>query len=450
MNVLREETGPLTAVLKVQVKKADYIFKVQHKLEDHRLKANIPGFRKGMVPLSVIQKQFGKGVLVDELNTTATKALYDFIASHKLDLLGNPIPLATAPMQGNMDQPEDFEFSYEIGLVPTVEVDLKKQNPFTYNKVKIDAVLIGKQTDDLRRRYGKMRTVDAVGENDLMFVQFLELAEDNTIKEGGVMNSSTISMDSITNDTLKASLLNAKKGDTFIVDPADVSRGENDTASMLGVKEDNLDALESMYQITINEIRTMDLAEMNQEFFDKIFGEGVLTSEKELNDRIATDLEGMFENDSDRILTRDVYNSLLENTKVELPNGFLKRWLKVSSADPITDEQIEKEYDSYIKGLKWQLIQGQLFKTHDVKFDPNEVLEFTKGLLMNQYAQYGMPNPGEEELTKAARGILSKREEANGIYDRLAEVKLTDLFKNNLKLNEKSFDYDEFVAIANN
>jgi trigger factor len=449
MNVTREDIDALTAVLKVQVKKEDYTFKVKHQLEDYRKKSNLPGFRKGMVPLSVIEKQFGKGLLVEELNKTANRALYDFIGANKLDILGNPIPMENMPMVGSIDNPEDFEFAYEIGLVPSIEVDLKKQSSFMYTRVDIDNDLVGKQIDDLRRRYGKMRTVDVTGENDLVFVQFVELNDDKSIKENGVMNSSTISMDSITDETTRKTLLGSKKGDKMEVDPSLVSRGESDTASMLGLTEDDLSALDSPYQITVNEIRTMDLADLNQEFFDKIFGEGEVKSEEELNDRISKDLVGMFENDSDRLLTRDVYQSLLENTRVELPDGFLKRWLKVSSEDKLSDAQIDTEYDQYVKGLKWQLIQGQLFKTNNVLFDPKEALEFTKGLLINQYAQYGMPHPGEEELTKAAQGILSKKEEANGIYDRLAEVKLTDLFKNNLELKETKLKYDDFVALAN-
>jgi trigger factor len=192
----------------------------------------------------------------------------------------------------------------------------------------------------------------------------------------------------------------------------------------------------------------MEMAELNQEFFDRLFGEGALTSEKELRERIAKDLEGMFANDSDRLLTRAVFEDLLETTKVSLPDSFLKRWIKLSNEKPITDEQIEKDYDNYARGLKWQLIQSTIFKNNNIKLDNTEVIEFTKGLLVNNYAQYGIPAPEDKELTATAYQVLQNKEEANRIYDMLAEQKLTQYFKSTVKLKDKEVSYDEFIELA--
>jgi trigger factor len=192
----------------------------------------------------------------------------------------------------------------------------------------------------------------------------------------------------------------------------------------------------------------MELAELNQELFDKLFGADAVKSETELRERIAADLNNMFQNDSDRLLTRSIYNDLLEKTKLELPNTFLKRWIKLSNQKEISEDQIETEYDGYAQGLKWQLIQGSIFKQNEIKLDNMEVIEYTKGLLVSNYAQYGIPAPEDKELTTSAMQILQNREEANRVYDMLAEQKLTQYFKSTVKLNEKEVSYDEFVELA--
>ena len=190
------------------------------------------------------------------------------------------------------------------------------------------------------------------------------------------------------------------------------------------------------------------MAELNTDLYDKLFGPGTVKDEKELRDRVKTDLEGMFVNDSDRMLTRAVYDSLLEKTDVTLPDSFLKRWIKLSNEKEITDEQIEAEYEGYAKGLKWQLIQGQIFKANEIKLENEEVINFTKGLLVSNYAQYGMPAPEDAELTKSAMEVLQNQEEANRVYDMLAEQKLTKYFKETVKLSEKEVSYDEFTEMA--
>jgi len=290
--------------------------------------------------------------------------------------------------------------------------------------------------------------VENVGDGDMILAQFVELKEDGSVKEGGIMHSSTISMEFVEDKKVKKELMGKTKSDQIEVNPESVSKGGKDTAAMLGIKEDELASISDKFRMTINEIKRMELADLNQELFDKLFGPGNVNSEDELRERISNDLRKMFENDSDRILTRDIYNDLVEKTKVDLPNTFLKRWIKMSNEKPITDDQIDTEYDGYAKGLKWQLIQGNIFKTNEIKLDNQEVIDFTKGLLVSNYAQYGIPAPEDKELTASAVQVLGNKEEAGRIYDMLAEQKLTNYFKSTVKLNEKEVSYDEFVEIA--
>jgi trigger factor len=448
MNVIREDINAGTAVLKITVSQADYQTKVNSSLEKQRKNAKIPGFRSGKVPMGMIQKQYGKAVLADELNKVVNDALYKFISDEKLEILGNPIPKENFEVKGDFSNPSEFEFAYEIGLTPKIELKLSNKDKFDFVKVKVDETLIDKQVDDLRRRYGKLVASETVGEKDLIMAQFVELNEDETIKESGILHSSTISVEFIEDAKTKAAILGKKTGDKLVVNPAQVSRGGKDTASMLGIKEEELSSISDKFQITLNEIRQMELADLTQELFDKLFGEGEVKSEKDLRSRVSVDLEKMFENDSDRILTKTIYDSLLANTKVDLPNDFLKRWIRTSNEKPISKEEIEDQYENYEKGMKWQLIQGHIFKENNLKLEQQEVMEFTKGLLINQYAQYGIPAPEEKELLESAIKVLTNKEESARVYDMIAEVKLTDFFKSTVKLNEKMVSYDEFVEIA--
>ncbi|GAA0876652.1 trigger factor [Wandonia haliotis] len=448
MNVIRENVDALNAVLKVQIAPEDYLGKVEKALEDYRKRANIPGFRKGKVPMGLVKKQYGKGVLAEELNKTVNEALYNYLNAEKVEILGNPIPKYDAEVKGDWDNPSDFEFQYEIGLTPEFEIKLSGRNKFDYVKVKTDDKLVDQQIDDLRRRYGKLIAGEEVTGTELVLGQFVELDENGEIKEGGVMNSSTVSIEFVEDKATLKELKGKKVGDKLVVDPAKLAKGEADLAAMLGVTKEDLPNLNDKFQFTINEIRKMEMAELNQELFDKLFGEGEVKSEAEMRERISNDMNGMFDGDSDRLFTRKVYDHLIEKTEMALPDEFLKRWIKMSNQKEITDEQIEAEYDEYAKGLRWQLIQGKLFKDNEVKINPDEALEFTKSLLVSQYAQYGIPAPEDNELTESARKVLANQEEANRVYDMLAERKLTELFKGIVKLNEKEVSYDEFVKLA--
>ncbi len=449
MNVTRQEVNAETALLTVQVSPADYQSKVAASLDKYRKQAKIPGFRPGKVPMGLIQKQYGKGVLAEEMNKLVSDALYAYVQENKLEILGNPIPKEGSEVKGDFDNPGDFEFVYEIGYSPAIDLKLTNKSKYDYVQVKIDDKLIDQQIDDLRRRYGKMTSADEVNDTDMILAQFVELNEDGSIKEGGIMHSSTTSMEFIEDKKVKKSLVGKKVGDKVTVSASAITRGDSDKAAMLGIKPEELANHTDSYQMTINDIKRMELAELNQDLFDKLFGEGAVSSEKELRERIAADLKNMFANDSDRLLTREVYRDLVENTPVNLPNDFLKRWIQLSNEKPITIEQIEADYDSYAKDLKWQLIQGHIFKANDIKLDNTEVIEFTKGLIANQFAQYGIPAPEDAELTKQAAGALQNREEANRIYDMMAETKLTQYFKDTVKLNSKEVSYDEFIELAN-
>jgi len=448
MNIIREDVDALNAVIKVEVSPADYEDKVKDTLDKYRKTAKIPGFRPGHVPFGLVQKQYGKSVLSEELHRVVNESLQSFISENNIEILGNPIPKKDDGFAGDFDKPDNFQFSYEIGLVPDFKVPLTSKNKYDYVKVKIDKKLIDKQIDDLRRRYGKLVSGEVVGENDMILSQFVELNKDESIKDAGILHTSTVSMEFVGDKKVKKDLIGKKVGDSLIVAPTSVSKGGPDTAAMLGIKEDELENVSDTFKMTITEIKVMELAEINTELFDKLFGPGTIKDEKELVERVKSDLEGMFSNDSDKLLTRAVYEDLLAKTKVELPDAFLKRWIKVSNEKEISEEQIEAEYEGYSKGLKWQLIQGKIFKANDIKLENEEVINYTKGLLSSNYAQYGMAPPEDKELTASAMQVLQNKEEANRVYDMLAEQKLMHYFKDTVRLKQKEVSYEAFTEMA--
>ena len=447
MNITRQEVDAQNAVVIVNIAPADYQGKVNASLEKYRKTAKIPGFRPGNIPMAIIQKQVGKTVLAEELNKLTNDALYRYISEEKLEILGNPIPKAEDGMTGNFDQPENFEFSFEIGYSPSFELPINAKSKFDYATVKIDKDLINKQVEDLRRRYGKLVSSDTVGDRDMVMGKFEEKDADGSVKAEGISHSSTISMEFLENkDGIKA-LKGKKVNEVLDLDPRNVSKDDKDCASLLGITEEQVAGLSANFQFTIADVKRMEMADLNEELYAKLFADEVKT-EEELHSRISVDLERMFSEDTDRIFTRNVYNHLVNETKMTFPETFLKRWIRVSSEKPVTEEDIEVEFDAYLKSLKWQLIQTRIFKDNNIQLTNQEVMDFTKSLLIGNYAQYGLPAPDDQELTETAVRLLQNKEQVNGIYDRLAEQKLTEFFKTAVNLVKKEVKYDEFIKLA--
>ncbi len=445
MKITRQEIDAQNGVLKVEIDAADYQGKVKAALDKYRKTAKIPGFRPGHVPAGLIQKQFGKSVLAEELNKITNDALYRFIIDEKLDILGNPLPIENG-VEGDFDQPANFTFSYEIGYSPVFELPITAKTKVDYATVKIDKDLITKQVEDLRRRYGKLISSEAISAKDMVMGKFEEL-DGTEVKADGISHSTTISMEFLENKAAIKLLTGKKINESFELDPKNVSKGPEDAAAMLGISPEAYAELNSKFQFTVNDIKRMELAELNEEFFQKLFADEVKT-EADMNKRIEADLARMFEEDSDRLFTRKVYDMLLEKTSMTFPEAFLKRWIKTSAEKPISEEEIEKEFAAYLLSLKWQLIQTKIFKDNNIQLTNEEVIDFTKKLVIGNYAQYGMPAPEEAELLETAQRLLQNKEQANGIYDRLAERKLTDYFKSAVSMTKKEMKYDDFVAQA--
>ena len=448
MNISKEKIDSLNAVIKVQLNQADYQEKVDKILKDHRKKANIPGFRKGHVPMGLIKKQIGVSVMVDEINKILSESLQKYIADEKLDLLGNPLPKLDEQEKVDWENQTDFEFNYEVGLAPEFEVDLGAKYKLEYYKIKVSAKDVQRYIDDVAKRYGKMTNPAVATEDDMLFGKFEELDGTGNIKEGGINHSSVIIIKAVTDKKLQKNLVGAKASDTFDLDPKTISEHESDQAAAIGVDVTALKNIISKFRFTVEKINKIIPAELNQELFDKVYGPNTVKDEAEFRAKVSEELSKGLSVDADKKFKADIQEKILEKLKIDLPNEFLKRWIVASNEKPISEEQVELEYSEYAKGLKWQLVENKIIKANDIKVLPEEVVDYTKGLLAQQMAGMGMPQNDDAELTETANRVLQNEEEARNIYMMMYDNKLMELYKKSLKLKEKEISYEDFVKLA--
>lgn len=448
MNITQEKKDELNAVVKIDIEKSDYQPLYEKALKDYRRRVNLPGFRQGHVPMGIIKKRFGKSLLAEEINQLLNNSIRNYIDEQKLDVLGSPIPSDEHTDAGNWDEPGDFQFFYDLALAPSFEVKIDGKTKFDYHKVEVSDEMVDEQIENLTRRYGKLSDADVAEDGDLLLGTFVELDENDEIVEGGIMNTSSISLEFVKDEDSKKKLTGLKADDFAIIDPLKVSSGTDDLAKMLGIDNDRAAEITHDFRFNVKEVKRMQRAELNREFFDKLFKEGEVTSEEEFRARIKADMEKMFEADSDRLFKREVMKALQEKLKLDLPDEFLKRWIRISNEKPITDEELEKDYPEYARGLVWQLIQNQLIKEFELKVEADEVLEYTKSLVANNFRQYGMPVPEDEELSDYAKNALKNQDEVRRVYEQIYDNKLMNKIKETSKINEIALPYDQFVEFA--
>jgi trigger factor len=442
MNIIQENIDELNAVLKVKVVANDYLPKVETALKDYQKKASIPGFRPGKVPSGMIKKMYGKSIMVDEINKLLNDSLYNYLNENKIEVLGNPLPKADSVI--DWDNQQDFEFLYEMGLAPKFSVDLSPKDKFVYQTVKIDDELVNKYVSDIAKRYGKVENVEVSEETDLLNGDFVELDANGEILAGGVFKTGSLFLDRIKDVTTKKSLVGLKKDDKVVLDSQKMAENASELASLLGIDKAQAEAFSSKLQFTVKGVSRLAAAEINQDFFDKIYGPGAISTEEEFKLKIKDELSAMFVNDSERKFYNDVVEHLMNKINFNLPTQFLKRWIVAANEKPVTPEQVESEFDGYSKGLKWQLIENKIIKDNNLQVTNEEVVEHTKELIQQQFGQMGQGPMGDEELTQTTQRVLANQEEAKKLYEKLYGQKVMTLFKTKFTLDNKEVAYDDF------
>jgi len=435
MNITKEQIDELNAVVKVAVTKDDYQDKVETILKDYRKQANIPGFRKGQVPMGLIKKQYGKAVLVDEVNKLLQDNLNKYLTEEKLDVLGNPLPKQRDNF--NWDS-ENFDFEFELGLAPSFEVELKSKKAITHYKIVADDKMINEQVERIQKQYGKLVNKSEISKKDEVVGVFKNEAEE-------IENKATIEISALKGKKAIDALTGKKVGETVTLNTKDLFKETQELASTLGISTEKAEDLKADVTFTIEEINEREPAKLDQELFDKLFGKDVIKSTEELKAKIKEDSEQQFAQQSDQKLLNDVTENFIENTKFDLPTGFLKKWIQLTGEKVLSDEEAAAEYEKSEKGLRYQLIEGKIIQENKLQVQFDELKEFSKGFIKSQMAQFGQLNPAEEELDNIAARVLSNQDEVKRLSEQLMSQKLLNLYKEKANLKSKEVTYENFV-----
>ena len=450
MNIEREETGTLTATLKLKLLPEDYAPGVEKALKEQRKSAVLPGFRPGQVPMSIIKKKVGRAILVNEVDRLIDANLKDYIQTNAIKVLGQPLPKKEEIAANNWDEPGEFTFAYELGMAPAVEIELNDKIGVAYPVVDVNDELVQKEIDDMQRRFGSVEDTEVSEESDLLLGDMIELNADGTIKEGGLMNSATMSLEFIKDDTTRRSLVGKSKGDEVVLDPHKVSRDHEDLARMLGVEHEQVHAITSQFMFRIAEVKRMARVPVDQALFDRVYGKDAVTDEASFREKVREGLGNMFKRDSDRIYQRMVMKKLYEKSQVDLPDSFLKRWIQETSKEPLTLEKIEADYGNYADGLKRQLVQDTVIEKYGLEAKGEEMDAFAERYVTDQFLQYGMPEPDGEQLQQMAARVLGDREQVMRMRNSIVEQKLNTHLKALLSPKENKVSFDAFVTLAKN
>lgn len=435
MNITREDLDKLNSVVKINIDKEDYGPKVEKVLKDYRKTANIPGFRKGMVPMGMIKKQYGQAVRVDEVNKILEDSLTTYLTEENLDILGNPLPKAQDDINWESDE---LVFEFELGLAPEFDVTLDGAGPVTYYNISADDEMIDNQIKTIQRQYGKLVTQDEVKEGFTVVGTFHN-------EEEGIENEATFKVDDVEGKTNKKELLGAKVGDQVTLKSNKLFKDDETLASHLGIQKEKAEGLKVDLTFTIKEINEQVLAELNQELFDKAFGEGEVSSEKEAKEKIAEQSKDTFKQQGDQQFFNDVTEHLIEKADMELPAEFLQRWLQTQGEKPMTEEEAIAEYGKSEKGIKYQLIESKIAKENEIKVEVEDVKEVAKDKIRMQMRQFGQMDFPEDQMDGIVQNLMSNQEQVRQFSEEVMVQKLLQLYKEKMEVEEKEVTYKEFV-----
>ena len=444
MNVTKENIDDLNAVLKVKIEKADYEDKVETVLKDYRKKATIKGFRPGMVPIGLIKKMYGRAVQIDEINKVVTDNIQKYLTDEKLEILGDPLPKPDEQETIDFDTQEEFTFSFELGLTPQVDLKLSKKNKVNEYDIVIDAKMRKDYLENYTRRYGELRKADLTEEKDVIKGKIEAIDnEGNLIPEGPSVDDTSLGIDIIKDNKIKEDFIGKSVGDSIDFDIKKAYPNDTEIAGILHKKKEEVENLEGNFRFTVNDISRFYPAEVGQELFNKIFGEGVVNSEEEFMKKIEEEIKANLKRESDFKLMMDVKALAMEKTDFQLPEEFLKKWL-LRVNEKTTEEQIEKEFDSFRKDLKWQLIRNKVARDNEVKITEEELQKEAENITRYQFQQYGLFYATDEQIANYAKETLKREEDAKRIADKILEEKVLVFIKDMVKLESKDVTVEEF------
>lgn len=452
MTITQEKVDNLLSKVTINLKKEDYEPQIKQQIKKLAKNVQIKGFRPGMVPIDMVKKMYGNSVLADELNKMLNDEIYKYLNENKIDIIASPIPADGQKLDVDVNSMTDIEFNYEIGLAPEFDLTYIENGPtFTKYKIQADDKMIDEEMDRVRARFATYEYPETVGEKDMLTFTVEELNADGSLKEGGISTVSSIAAD-LLKDNVKATVMNLKKQESFegnVFEMLDRDR-EGIAKNILNMNDlGTLDAVGDKFRLTLNNITRSKPAEINEEFFQKVYGDAADApkSEAEMRENIKKDLEAYFDGQTDSYVVNDLYKGLMENVDFPLPDDFLKRWIVLSNEQPITSEQLEKDYPDFAKSLRWSLIQRKLVREQTLDVTEEEVIEKVRMNVIQQLYGYGLKNIGEEWVEQFVQKQLADKKVVSQTREQLLEDKVLGYVKSKANLVEKPVTLDEFKAI---
>jgi len=444
MNITRENIDELNAVLKVKIEKTDYEEKVETVLKDYRKKANIKGFRPGMVPIGLVKKMYGRAVQIDEINKLVTDNIQKYLVDEKLEILGDPLPKTDEQDSIDFDTQVEFTFSFEVGLSPVIELKLSKKNKVNQHEIIIDEKMKNDYLENYTRRYGELRKADVTEEKDVIKGKIEAVDKDgNILVEGPSVEETSIGIDIIKDKKIKKQFIGKGLNDTVDFDIKKAYPNDTEIAGILKIKKEEVEGINAHYRFTITDISRFFPAELGTELYDRIYGAGVVKTEEEFRSKIENEIGINLKKESNFKLMMDIKALAIEKTDFNLPEAFLKKWL-LRVNEKTTEEQVETEFDSFRKDLKWQLIRNKVAKDNEVKITEEELLQEAANITRYQFQQYGLFYATDDQINNYAKETLKREEDAKRIADKILEEKVILQMKELVKLENKSVTIEEF------
>ena len=446
MNVSLQNIDKVSALLTVKLEKADYQPQVDKSLKNIRQKAQVPGFRPGMVPMSLVKKMYGKSVIADEVNKLLSEKVYEYIKENNVNILGEPMPNEEKQPDIDFDTMEEFEFVFDIALAPEFKAEVSSQDKVDYYTIEVTDEMVENQIKAYTQRNGKYEQVEAYEENDMLKGLLAELDEEGNTKEGGIQVEGAVMMPSyMKNDEQKAIFANAKVNDVLVFNPDAAYEGNAvEIASLLKIDKEAAAEVKSNFSFQVEEVTRFVNGELNQELFDQVFGKDAVKTEEEFRAKIKEEIAARFVADSDYKFLIDVRKMMMEKVgKLEFPDALLKRVMLMNNKDK-GEEFVNENYDKSIEELTWHLIKEQLVKENDIKVEQDDVINMAKEATKAQFAQYGMLTIPDDILENYAKEMLKKKESIDGLVNRVVETKLAAALKGKVTLENKTVSMEEF------
>lgn len=437
MNISITKKSKLSGIISIEVEKKDYDQKVQDVLKKYSKTAKVPGFRKGFVPIGLVKKQYGNAVKVDEINKLLDTKLKKYIQDEKLDILGGPIPEVDNEIDWNSD---NINFDFEIGYTPEFKINLKPKKAITMFEVKADKKMVDNQIKNIQSQYGKLISKTIIEKNSEITANFFSEIDE-------VNHSSMFKTESLKPSFLKK-ILGLKVGDELNEIGSKIFKENYDLSKNLKIDLEKAKTFKNKVSVKIEEINERELAELDQDLFDKVFGKNSVKTVTEMRKKLSEDFVKQFQNQVDQKLMNDTIEYLIDSTKINLPTEFLIKWMKLNSEKKITIDEAKAEYEKSEKGMKYQLIESKLIIDNDLQVNFEDLKSYTTDLIKNQMQQYSQAIPDEKELESIVARVMSNKDEIKRLTEQLTSNRILNFFKENFKYKLKKVSYDDYIKEA--